>query len=98
MGLFIVFDFPSKIGCHGCYSARANVLIKGLPYSFSNGPSHLENFASMPILGLMLLVYSAQFVNRPQISGSKSSKIHPKTKVESFSCSFELELPASIII
>ena len=51
---------------------------------FSYGPSHLESFASMPILHLMLLVYGAQFVNLPQMSRSKRSKIHPKTKVRNF--------------
>ena len=43
----------------------------------SYDPSHLQNFAYMPIFGLMLLVYGAQFVNHPQMSRSKSSKMYP---------------------
>ena len=48
------------------------------------GPVHLQNFASVPILGLILLVYGAQFMNHPQMNQSKSSKIYPKTKVRNF--------------
>ena len=51
---------------------------------FSHDPSHLQNFGSMRVFGLLLLVYRAQFVNHPQMSRKKSSKIHPKTKVRNY--------------
>ena len=47
-------------------------------------PPHFQNSCSMPFFGLTFLVYRVQFVNRPQMNGKKSLKIHPKAKLQNF--------------
>ena len=77
MRLFIVLDFPPKVGCHGCYrSCKCPEQMRCL-IRFQRNPSHLQNFRSMPDIGLMLLDYRAQLVNQPRMSRQKSSKFSP---------------------
>lgn len=110
LGLFIFLEPSEKLILGESKSfdlisrstADASSYLLSLIPPASHDPSHLQDFGSKPVFGLVLLVCLTQTVSRPQKNRLKTSKIHPKTKVQHFHLNrfphFVLGVHASAII